>query len=466
MSKTLKILYVDDGRDASSYQEALVAAGYRVDFVENFRDANMLVSESFSDRPYDVVIVETNMGFQYDGTDFVRRTVDFGMNTVVFTGDHASAFKLLFAVDCIVIKGKEEHVTLNTLLEVVRGLRKPRRINRNPKDVQACLWDATRYLSGINTLRLRTQEFPGGSRDNTVEKWTFEDAGKRLITCVVEPYRPRDRFVVCRVQATIGCDQMCPSCKCWRLQGKPGCVDKVLAAEEIDSQIYHMIMNSPRLKKAFRDDSTLGIRVQFTGGGDPGNNIVNCMASVYRMQEIERPEFSFLISSVGMPVSLDKCGDGCYAMKMKRLRLSWSFYSPDEDIRKKLVPGSRGCPTKDIADRFALISANASGQCGELYEILLVVTLFVGKNDRLSDAKNLVNFCKEYPFFRIVLLAGKSCDGGYSGYLRNVPDTNNSTVLRFKSWLTRCKIEGVEIWQSFGSEKGHNAGLGQTVPNF
>ena len=49
MSKTLKILYVDDGRDASSYQEALVAAGYRVDFVENFRDANMLVSESFSE---------------------------------------------------------------------------------------------------------------------------------------------------------------------------------------------------------------------------------------------------------------------------------------------------------------------------------------------------------------------------------------------------------------------------------
>lgn len=461
LTRKVRILHVDDNDlDLKLYGEALRDAGYEVVTAGDVKTANDLILASLQPggMKYDIVVTDLNLGIgQASGADFGRRVMDIaGYNLVILTGFFYKAAGLFsFKPDGTVIKDDNYNQTCRDLLSTLRRLTEPKRNNTFSAEIKIKLWEVTRPLSGINELDLMTAQSSDTSSERSVNKLIFINRDGKVVVGVLLPRHRRERFVTIRVQTTVGCDQCCPTCGYWR---KAGHAVYCLTPGEVSSQFYHMVimMISDKFAAAFLNDPKLGISIQFMGQGDLGNNLENCVKAIFRFIDNEVVPITTLLSTVGIRSALQ------FAINdnLKIPGATWAFtlYSPDQDIREIFVPGSRGCPVEEWADMFQQISVQNGGQ-----KIDLSVTLVVGMNDSREDAKKVADFCKRWPFFRVVLLAG--CCEEYSGRLKGIPDTPIKTVKLFRQWLIAEGIKDSKIRRNPGS-KGQGAGFGQAVLNF
>jgi adenine C2-methylase RlmN of 23S rRNA A2503 and tRNA A37 len=344
-----------------------------------------------------------------------------------------------------------------TLTETVGGLIEPKRKVTDPLDVRINKWIATKDMFGINDLKPFTHVFIGG-QEKQVEKITSSAIDRRWVNSVIYPEHPGDNSIPCGVQTTLGCPVGCLFCINWRTQkdknGHSMRFVRRLTAGEMMSQVYQSMTTGQRLRNLFGFDSKVGLTVNFTGAGDGlVYNLHNCVLVIKQLAKIEKPQVSFIMTSVGserqLQVYLDR-----YTY-LPRVTHYWSVNFLNLRKRDLFMPGTKGQSLKNMRDLYARIS----DRTGKM--VTASFALFKGINNKEEDADKIASFFKNQPF-KIKLMAG--CPGSLNG----VPDITNEEVATFHKMVVDAGIDPDRVRDRiiFGSGDGENSGCGRTEASF
>lgn len=202
------------------------------------------------------------------------------------------------------------------------------------------------------------------------------ESDKKTIESVLIPSVKYDRTTLC-VSTQIGCDRGCAFCA----TGKMGLV-RNLTSDEIIGQVVRGLEISRKYKMPPMTN------VVFMGMGDAGRNMdavgeaVNCLTDRDRMSMAKA---KITISSVG------PSPEAFSTLAAMPGTLAWSLHSPDDKIRKVLVPSTKHT-TVELRD--GLLKALATREAIRTRTIMIALTLIDGINDSLEDAQKLVDFIK------------------------------------------------------------------------
>jgi len=196
------------------------------------------------------------------------------------------------------------------------------------------------------------------------------------IESVLIPSYKHSRTTLC-VSTQVGCDRGCAFC----LTGKMGLLRNLTSAE-IVSQVFR------GLQVAKREQMPQMTNVVFMGMGDAGRNLESVGAAVNTMVNrdcLEMAPSKITISTVGPSPEIFS------SIARLPATIAWSLHSPDDSIRRKLVPTTRHT-TLELRD--GLLVALQSRPKLRNRTIMIALTLIAGINDSEEDALKLVDFVK------------------------------------------------------------------------
>jgi 23S rRNA (adenine2503-C2)-methyltransferase len=229
--------------------------------------------------------------------------------------------------------------------------------------------------------------------DNTIVSNAVSPCGTRKlllklldgmeIETVLIPSTNLERTTLC-VSTQVGCDRGCAFCR----TGKMGLI-RNLTASEIIGQVIRGIQIS-------RQESMPMLRnVVFMGMGDAGRNLnavnatVHCLTDPWRFS-LKRSRVT--VSTVGPAL------DTFSTITQWPCTLAWSLHSPNEQIRRFLVPSARHSP---LELRESLIQAiQQSYQAKKGRTLMLAITLIQDINDRIEDAEAVSAFVR--PILQVI----------------------------------------------------------------
>ena len=198
----------------------------------------------------------------------------------------------------------------------------------------------------------------------------------QAIESVLIPSYKHDRTTLC-VSTQVGCDRGCAFC----LTGKMGLM-RSLTGAEIVSQVFR------GLQVSRREGMPLMTNVVFMGMGDAGRNLGAVGEAVACMTDRDRlsmAQSKITVSTVGpapetfMEIAKMPC------------TIAWSLHSPDDAVRKLLVPSTRHT-TAELRD--GLLAALSSRPNLRHRTIMIALTLIDGINDSEADALKVVSFVR------------------------------------------------------------------------
>lgn len=197
---------------------------------------------------------------------------------------------------------------------------------------------------------------------------------KQSIEAVIIPSSHKDHCTLC-VSTQLGCDRRCAFCA----TGTMGLLRNLTAAEILSQVILGKEI-------AYRENMAPITNVVFMGMGDAGRNLEAVKTTVQCLTDRKRLAFSpnkISVSTVGPNPEV--------FMELAALpsMFAWSLHSPDDAIRKRLVPTTRHSTTEL---RSGLISALLSRSNPNTRTVLIAFTLIDGVNDSIQDAENIVEF--------------------------------------------------------------------------
>eukprot|EP01038_Epipyxis_sp_PR26KG_P013807 gene13807-18519_t len=196
------------------------------------------------------------------------------------------------------------------------------------------------------------------------------------IESVLIPSHKYDRTTLC-ISTQIGCDRGCAFC----MTGTMGLI-RNLTSYEIVAQVIQGI------KVSLRDNMPPLTNIVLMGMGDAGRNLDAVDAAVRALSDRDRLSMAFnkiTISTVGpSPEAF---------MKLASIpgTLAWSLHSPDDIIRKKLVPSTRH---STVQLRDGLLEALKTRPLIRHRTIMIALTLIDGVNDSEEDARKLALFVR------------------------------------------------------------------------
>jgi 23S rRNA (adenine2503-C2)-methyltransferase len=197
---------------------------------------------------------------------------------------------------------------------------------------------------------------------------------RQTIEAVLIPSLKFERTTLC-VSTQIGCDRGCSFC----LTGTMGLV-RNLTADEIIAQV--ILAQSI----AIREKLPPMTNVVFMGMGDAGRNIaavdeaVRCLIDRDRMS---LPQNKITVSTVG------PSPEAFMLLAQIPATIAWSLHSPDDGIRKYLVPSTKH---STIQLRDSLLEALLTRSSPKLRTIMIAITLIDGINDSVEDASKVAEF--------------------------------------------------------------------------
>ena len=197
---------------------------------------------------------------------------------------------------------------------------------------------------------------------------------RQTIEAVLIPSLKFERTTLC-VSTQIGCDRGCSFC----LTGTMGLV-RNLTADEIIAQV--ILAQSI----ATREKLPPMTNVVFMGMGDAGRNIaavdeaVRCLIDRDRMS---LPQNKITVSTVG------PSPEAFMLLAQVPATIAWSLHSPDDGIRKYLVPSTKH---STIQLRDSLLEALLTRNSPKLRTIMIAITLIDGINDSVEDASKVAEF--------------------------------------------------------------------------
>lgn len=186
----------------------------------------------------------------------------------------------------------------------------------------------------------------------------------------------KERTTLC-VSTQVGCDRGCIFCS----TGKMGII-RNLTSSEIIQQVIRGIQVVKRDSMPSLDN------IVFMGMGDAGRNIievghaVRCLTDPHRFSMAKS---KVTVSTVGPTPEIFR------EIALLPCFIAWSLHSPNDAIRRKLVPTTKH---STLELRQGLLDAIQLRENMRARTMMVAVTLIDGINDRESDALELVEFIK------------------------------------------------------------------------
>ena len=194
------------------------------------------------------------------------------------------------------------------------------------------------------------------------------------VESVLIPSVKFDRTTLC-VSTQVGCDRGCAFC----LTGKMGLI-RNLTSDEITSQVIR------GLQISLREKMPPMTNVVFMGMGDSARNIINVGGAVYALTDRKR------LGMAAAKITISTVGpnpESFMTLASYPGTLAWSLHSPDDTIRRKLVPSTKH---STIELRDGLLKALETRTAIRTRTIMIALTLIDGINDSIEDAKKLKEF--------------------------------------------------------------------------
>ena len=222
--------------------------------------------------------------------------------------------------------------------------------------------------------------------ETDVTEETLSDCGTRKflqrlgdgqsVESVLIPAYKFDRTTLC-VSTQIGCDRGCAFC----LTGKMGLLRNLTSAE-ILSQVFN------GLHIAARERMPPMSNVVFMGMGDAGRNLDAVGDAVAALADRDR----FAMAAAKITIStVGPSPETFHRLARMPGTLAWSLHSPDDEIRRRLVPSTRHTA---VELRDGLVDALKTRAAMRTRTIMVALTLIDGINDSPDDAHKLADFLR------------------------------------------------------------------------
>jgi 23S rRNA (adenine2503-C2)-methyltransferase len=199
--------------------------------------------------------------------------------------------------------------------------------------------------------------------------------GQSIETVIIPSQR--DNYSTLCISTQLGCDRRCAFCA----TGTMGLL-RNLSGSEIIAQVLRAI------QIARREGMPKITNVVLMGMGDSAGNMNAVREAVECLTDEKRLQFSsskICVSTVGPN---PECFMQLAAMPGS---LAWSLHSPDDAVRKLLVPSTRHT-TEELRDSFIRALLTRSVAPPHRRAVLVAFTLIAGVNDHLSHADKIVEF--------------------------------------------------------------------------
>jgi len=201
-------------------------------------------------------------------------------------------------------------------------------------------------------------------------------ADGQSIESVLIPSMKYGRTTLC-VSTQLGCDRGCQFC----MTATMGLIRNLTSDEIIGQVVRGMAI-------AKRESMPELTNVVFMGMGDAGRNAVAVGEAVAALADRDRmamAQTKITVSTVGPSPEIFQ------VLADMPATLAWSLHSPDDTIRKRLVPSTRHTV---VELRDGLLRALQSRPTLRSRTIMIAATLIDGVNDSLEDAQKLVEFIR------------------------------------------------------------------------
>ncbi|GGH00772.1 putative dual-specificity RNA methyltransferase RlmN [Parapedobacter pyrenivorans] len=233
------------------------------------------------------------------------------------------------------------------------------------------LRDALKQTFVINAVKVRRAQ---RSADNTI-KSSFVLHDDNIIEGVLIP--APDRMTAC-VSSQVGCSLTCKFCATGYMDRK-----RNLQADEIYDQVVLIG------KQAQENYGVPLTNIVYMGMGEPLLNYANVLASIARITAADGLNMAskrITVSTAGIAKMIKKLGDD-----QVRFNLALSLHAANDRKRNEIMPINEQNSLRALAD--ALKYYYAKTKNAVTYEYIV----FNGFNDELTDAQELVAFCKHLP---------------------------------------------------------------------
>ncbi|HEY1061214.1 MAG TPA: 23S rRNA (adenine(2503)-C(2))-methyltransferase RlmN [Daejeonella sp.] len=223
----------------------------------------------------------------------------------------------------------------------------------------------------INNVEVHHSQF---SNDKTI-KSTFKLFDSNIIEGVLIP--ATDRMTAC-VSSQVGCSLTCKFCATGYMDRK-----RNLNADEIYDQV---VLIDKQAKENYNVPLT---NIVYMGMGEPLLNYANVMKSIERITAPDGLNMAakrITVSTAGIAKMIKKLGDDAV-----RFNLALSLHAANDEKRNTIMPINEQNSLKALAEALKYYFSKTKNPV--TYEYIV----FNDFNDNISDAVELVKFCRHIP---------------------------------------------------------------------
>lgn len=223
----------------------------------------------------------------------------------------------------------------------------------------------------INNVEVHHSQY---SNDKTI-KSTFKLFDSNIIEGVLIP--ATDRMTAC-VSSQLGCSLTCKFCATGYMDRK-----RNLNADEIYDQV---VLIDKQAKENYNVPLT---NIVYMGMGEPLLNYANVMKSIERITAPDGLNMAakrITVSTAGIAKMIKKLGDDAV-----RFNLALSLHAANDEKRNTIMPINEQNSLKALAEALKYYFAKTKNPV--TYEYIV----FNDFNDNISDAEELVKFCRYIP---------------------------------------------------------------------
>lgn len=223
----------------------------------------------------------------------------------------------------------------------------------------------------INNVEVHHSQY---SNDKTI-KSTFKLFDSNIIEGVLIP--ATDRMTAC-VSSQVGCSLTCKFCATGYMDRK-----RNLNADEIYDQV---VLIDKQAKENYNVPLT---NIVYMGMGEPLLNYANVMKSIERITAPDGLNMAakrITVSTAGIAKMIKKLGDDAV-----RFNLALSLHAANDEKRNTIMPINEQNSLKALAEALKYYFAKTKNPV--TYEYIV----FNDFNDNISDAEELVKFCRYIP---------------------------------------------------------------------